>query len=322
MVQSNNADAVADLLFGYAVERRQIVDESKIEMAHYTTADTAMLILDSHTMWLRNAAVMNDYSEIEHGRAVIDMMLTTASSMHFWEAIESVHADLSSDIRGFHNDQFEMAREKVFMTSLSEHDHDDCTGRLSMWRAYGGPVAGVALIFKTAEIFNSGLGLNLFESPILYGDWEEFTEQLNKLTERITSNLELAKSVPRETFEQMMCNALLFAHLSLKHRGFEEEREWRILHLPFDPNGKSELVRQDIRTVGGIPQLVYEIPFDKPGGISIPPLSFDNVLSRVLIGPCLYPETVRMAFVEKLRRIGVTDPEDRVEVSDIPLRQR
>ncbi|MDJ0278670.1 hypothetical protein QLH51_17900 [Sphingomonas sp. 2R-10] len=38
-----------------------------LKFAHYTTAENALNIMAVKSVWLRNAAVMNDHSEIEPG---------------------------------------------------------------------------------------------------------------------------------------------------------------------------------------------------------------------------------------------------------------
>ena len=109
--------------------------------------------------------------------------------------------------------------------------------------------------------------------------------------------------------------------MSIKHAGFEEEREWRLIHLPFDGAGNA-WVRERIVSVRGIPQLVYELPLDNiHPGMNISGLNLNRTLHRVIIGPSLYPETIRRAFVDKLRQHGVSKPEAKVSISETPLRQ-
>lgn len=51
---------------------------------------------------------------------------------------------------------------------------------------------------------------------------------------------------------------------SLKHEGFSEEAEWRVIYSP--NRQSSALIKPTIEVVGGIPQLVYSLPLD--GGLS------------------------------------------------------
>lgn len=140
---------VLGAFFGYSHERVERVSNEKLQLAHYTTADTAMKIIKGRTIWLRNAAVMNDHSEIEYGRKVMEPVLKSPLGVRFYDVLDAAHAGASQEVMRQHVEHRRDAREKVFMSSLSEHVQGDRLGRLSMWRAYGGPVAGIALLLKS-----------------------------------------------------------------------------------------------------------------------------------------------------------------------------
>jgi len=78
---------------------------------------------------------------------------------------------------------------------------------------------------------------------------------------------------------------------------------------------------KDIRVVNGVPQPIFKIPLkDIPDedfvGAEIPAL-----LDRIIIGPTQYPLPMLEAFTLLLTDAGVTDPDKRVFVSDIPIRR-
>lgn len=58
---------LARVFFPYHATRTQTVLAAGDRFVYYTTADTAMRILKSREFWLRNALLMNDFSEIAHG---------------------------------------------------------------------------------------------------------------------------------------------------------------------------------------------------------------------------------------------------------------
>ena len=60
-------------------------------------------------------------------------------------------------------------RFNTYITSISEHDDmEDSHGRLSMWRAFGGMTARVALVLKIPWSSGATEALNLVFSPVAY----------------------------------------------------------------------------------------------------------------------------------------------------------
>ncbi len=285
-----------------------------------------MKILKGKSLWLRNAGVMNDYSEIEHGRAVVKAVITNPSelSVRFFAILDAIQPELSRQVMERHADHHKHARETVFMASFSEHDPADQLGRLSMWRAYGGPVAGVALLFH-GGIANLELeiDLNVNASPVFYGGPNEFVREFADMVAELEADLEFLKASDPDLILNAATSALQFSMYSIKHQGFAEEREWRAIHRPFEYS--SEHVVPETYSIGGIPQAVYQLPFHNPDKgplFNIPQLHLPDILAGILIGPCAYPETVLRAFVDQLAEIGIENPRERIIVSNIPLRQQ
>lgn len=114
-------------------------------------------------------------------------------------------------------------------------------------------------------------------------------------------------------------NALHFAILSLKHPGFREEREWRVIHSP--SLMPSPRIRYDIETINGVPQRVYKLPlmnFPEEGliGATLPEL-----IEEIIIGPTATPWPIYEALASKLEAKGMQDAWRRVRISNIPLRR-
>lgn len=55
---------------------------------------------------------------------------------------------------------------------------------------------------------------------------------------------------------------LMAAATCMKHRGFIEEREWRVIYSPLVPGMYSEFIEQRTEFINGIPQLVQKLPID------------------------------------------------------------
>ena len=113
-----------------------------------------------------------------------------------------------------------------------------------------------------------------------------------------------------------MFNIFRFSALCNKHVGFDEEKEWRLIAIA-SQNNKNDLISQEIETIRGIPQNILKIRLK---GIALDNLVFKDMIHKVIIGPCLYPWTIRSSIATALREIGVTDPEKIIHISNIPLR--
>jgi hypothetical protein len=314
-------DALMKVVFGYADEREARLDRENLKLAHYTTADTAMQILDGRKLWMRNATVMNDHSEIQHGHEIVSVALDTAPGANLRNTLGRIAPGLVSTGWPKLIRLSEVEKSKIFMISLSEHQADDRLGRLSMWRAYGGPVAGVALVFNIEVIKDPSINLGSVASPVLYGSHEEFAAELKSLSARLEANADLVRSIPLEMVGLILSSAIQYAYMSIKHIGFAEEQEWRLIHRPFEDGGNA-WVRDKLVSIRGIPQLIYELPLDNiHNGMNIRGINLDRLLHRVIIGPSLYPATVQRAFIDKLTHSGVTNAAAKVVVSETPLRQ-
>lgn len=320
MILEPHYELLANVLFGYSLSRTANLAQNDVKLAHYTSAENALNIIEGQTMWLRNAAVMNDHSEIEHGRGILGAAMELPNlGGRLRKVLGRAHAGLAERVTEHVRRQRKQTRERIFMVSLCETEAVDRLGRLSMWRAYGGKTSGAALIFNGEAFDDAQQQLMAFASPVLYGDFEEFAQHLEAVIDRLEGEPNLLRNVPADTAFRAVSSALDFAILSIKHLGFEEEREWRIIHRPFDY--ASAHVIEKITSVAGTPQLVYQLPLVNRPGLNMPGLTLDRLLHRIIVGPSLHPETAWRALVEALRSKGVRTPEARVVISDIPLRQ-
>jgi hypothetical protein len=111
--------------------------------------------------------------------------------------------------------------------------------------------------------------------------------------------------------------SLIFSAICIKHHGFEEEREWRLIYLPGIYT--SDLITESLLTIDGVPQITYKLALrDRPEsgliGIEIPAL-----LEEVIIGPTQFSFPI-CALRIVLPEAGVTSPDQRIRVTNIPLR--
>ena len=204
--------------------------------------------------------------------------------------------------------------ELTYLACFSEHDeqHENWIGRLSMWRAYGGPTS-VALVLNNKPFLAPTDVLHAYTSPVLYANTDRFNAEL----ERMTANLEQAGpmlgQLDRQVIHGRLFNSFLFAALCTKHPGFREEREWRVIHT--EQMHLSTNLEKEVETVRGVPQVVYKIPLrdipGTPGENGFHGADVKDVLDRIIIGPSSNGFVVRDAFIHLLGQAGIVDPQNR-----------
>ena len=112
---------------------------------------------------------------------------------------------------------------------------------------------------------------------------------------------------------------LAYAAACTKHPGFLEELEWWVIHFPWWE--KSTDLIKEIEVVQGVPQPVYKIPLVNIPEKGLFGLTVPDLIDGIIIGPTRDPLAMREAFVGLLDETGVEQPDRKVFVSNIPLRQ-
>jgi hypothetical protein len=111
---------------------------------------------------------------------------------------------------------------------------------------------------------------------------------------------------------------LTSAVICLKHEGFHEEKEWRVIHHP--GRMPSPFIDSSVEVISGLPQRVYKIHFKNDPASGLTGLEPSELIDRIIIGPTQFPWVMGEAFVSALRDAGVTDADKRVFASQIPVR--
>lgn len=302
----------------YATSRAERITRDNGRFVYYTTADTAVSIISTAQVWMRRTAVMNDYLEVEHGITEVCAAYASAAGKQFKSEVDKIFPNLMTEIENNFNSWSPTLRDQTFITCVSEHDSsEDRTGRLSMWRAYGG-TCGVAIVFKSDAFFRETNELGAWSSPVAYFRRTEVELEFNCISTAVAVNADFLRQQGRDAVRQSIFNMFMFAALCTKHPGFLEEREWRIVACPriFGLG----LLREDVHSVRGVPQRVLKLPLKDEPTLGVTGLSIPTLLDRVIIGPCEHPQVIREALCIQLRAAGVADPEAVVLASDIPLR--
>jgi hypothetical protein len=126
------------------------------------------------------------------------------------------------------------------------------------------------------------------------------------------------QSINRQLVVNYVYVMLMAGVVCMKHEGFIEEREWRIVYGP--KRMPSPLMESSIETIGGVPQVVHKIPLDSRISPNLAEIDLARLFDRLIIGPSPYPWAMYEAFVGALMESGVPDATDRVFTSDIPIR--
>lgn len=318
MTENVDSDRLACIFFPYAQSRTAAIIASGDRVAYYTTAEVATRILTSRQIWFRNTLVMNDFKEIAHGFECLDEAYRGSAGEALKAALESCFPGLSDDVEAIFKDLLPSIRSETYLFCVSEHpSHEDLRGRLSMWRAYGGST-GVALVMNGAVMHAESDVLGVYSSPVYYANPPEFAEELTRVASHIQNEVAYLQEVGKEAVREMVLAMMHFAVLCTKHPGFQEELEWRVIASPaLFPAGRREY---SVEVVHGVPQLVVKLSLENQPDEGLIGLALPELLERIIIGPCKFPLVTAQAFHRLLADAGVSNPQERVIIADIPLR--
>jgi hypothetical protein len=161
-------------------------------------------------------------------------------------------------------------------------------------------------------------GLNLTLSPVAYFSYHQVEAEVLRVITGVRNECEFLKSIDRQMVLHAIFFMLMIATVSLKHEGFHEEREWRLVYSP--QLRPSAFLRRATEIIAGVPQIVYKIPLENRPTDNIVGVEIPELIERVILGPSNYPVPIGEAFVEALREAGMKDAGSRVFASNIPLR--
>lgn len=328
--------ALVKIFLPHALRQMTRVRENNIRFAHYTSADTALKILRSQRMLLRNSSLMNDFSEIHHGLECLENAYNSPLGDRLNEALRAVQDNLPEVLQRNFRAQILGFSNETYLMSVSEHGdggsdergegHENSFGRLSMWRAYA-PKDGVAFIMKNQPFLCESNALNAFSSPVVYAMPNEFQYSFEEVVIAIEDNIETIKKYGGEIVHQLLLTAFRFSVQSTKHPSFKEERGWRVIYSPSILHREGGLndrqmarIPTEIMSIGGVPQRVFAIPFvDYPDegfvGATAPAL-----IDRILVGPSRDSRAIQHALIAELMLINVAEPESKVVITGVPLR--
>ena len=289
-------------------------------LAHYTSISTLERIAQTGEIWFSNPLYMNDVDELRYGMNLGLHAVRTHAGLR--EACPPAHYNALLDafealFTAFDNE----SAFDVYVFSCSEHDADiGDDGLLSMWRGYGGDGNGVAIVFDMQPLLAARTPLLV--RKVQYLSYDESEAWMDDLLQRFA----LALQHEGAPVERMAHAAdLLFERLKVfalftKHRGFHEEREWRLVYLR-EQDREGVLTQQLHYTIGprGIePRLRFTTDAFRAGG-GQPDLR--EMVRRIILGPVL-ATPLALRSVERMLELHEPAWSGRVTRSTTPYRSQ
>jgi hypothetical protein len=307
-----------------ARERAEAVGRSKVDgedggylrFSHYTAASSGLNIINKKRFWMRNAVCMSDYSEIEYGHGVLLEYFKKDKVAEFDAALPPCHRGVFLEVIEMFNKWWGEIKYNTYITSVSEHlKSEDRHGRLSMWRAFGGTSASMAFVFNVPLYSGAAIDLNVLFCPVMYGGGDYYHSSLDAVFAKIGDNADALSGVDRGIIKNTLFNMLVVGVTCLKHEGFREEREWRIIYFP--KMRPSKFITSEVNDVGGVPQVVHLLPMAEDS-----PFPMAEHFEKVILGPSPYPWAMYQAFSDALTSVGVKDAGGKIVASEIPIRAK
>jgi hypothetical protein len=307
-----------DRLYGNGAASGAAAVKGYTRFVHYTSAEAALKIIKTKRLWMRNTTCMSDYLEVHHGYEILRNVLAEKAEA-FVEALDAGAPGAAQEAIALFDGWWSNIQLDTFIASMSEHDDaEDAHGRLSMWRAFGGVSARVAIVLRVPLVSRGADALRLVFSPVAYFTEDQTRSEISRVIDNIRANRDFLRSLEQQMVINTVFEMLLMGVVCLKHEGFREEREWRAVYCP--QLRSSALMESSTEIVGGIPQRVYKLPLEEKVDPVLADLDLAHRFDRLIVGPSPYPWVMRQVFTEALANLGVADAASRVVASDIPIR--
>jgi hypothetical protein len=298
--------------------------ESNFRLAHYTSAQVGLSIIKKQELWMRNARLMEDWSELSHGFEKLLKHLgrntTTANGQRLIDKVCEISHDIWSEATNRLTASFGATHSHTYLACFTQHDiQEERDGRLSMWRAFGGigKTDAVALVIRPP--FANQATRTVFRTKVEYFSSEQFEEALGEIANSVSSNADRICKCPKYLVAHYLFEALLDVTLSLKHPAFKEEKEWRIYHTQNGALAEPE-VENCVEVIRGTPQTVMKLRFGELAREGHSAYALNSIIENVIVGPSPYQDMIRNVFIEELDRHGVLNASQRVTKSGIPIR--
>ena len=305
---------------------RDYVDEASFPekrplLAHYTSVDVFEKIISGNELWFSNPLYMNDWEELQFG------MKSGAEAFRAHAAIIEACGDVEHhakliELFDYYFNSFSMNHAiDIYVLCFTEHEEDDNDGLLSMWRGYGAKGSGVALVFDTQNI-ESVDGSPLIVDKVYYGTKQERLDWINNKLDEIAQVL---KSYPKtdqvlNDVAHTWIERLKLFSLFTKHKGFAEEKEWRVVYIRERDQNKAlfSMLNYSISDRGVEPKL--KLKMETIPGVIGGPVAIEQIVDRVILGPTISTNLASSSIQRLLEVAGKPALVNKVVASSIPFR--
>jgi len=232
---------------------------------------------------------------------------------------------------------FNKQNNNIYIFCLSEIKRNDNNGILSMWRGYGNNGNGAALILKPNYLHNALARFNsdFYFHKIKYCNNKSFERNLISIVEEfcaltrryeklIVTNVEFSKLICQILFKKLTIESL-----TLKHIGFKEEKEWRLLF--FKPNNINNIKLYNCYLNENI-ELKLKLNINSYLEIlstDASAISINDLFCKIILGPTALDDTHSLRSkltIESLKDFlndkGLTKMAKNIVQSSIPYRPR
>lgn len=292
-------------------------------LAHYTSIEIFESILRNNELWFSNPFFMNDIAEVKYVLSEAIPLIYIDKSIEAACGSSDRYDEFRNSFKYYYNIFANEHISDTYIFCLSQHEKENTDGSLSMWRGYGCNGNGVAILIDAAKIGvidDSPLML----SKVKYLTKDELLIDINKI---ISSFVVILASSDIPTNKLYLASHNLLERIKLlslfvKHKGFEEEKEWRIVYQKErDPNKKlTPMIDYLVRSNSIEPKLKLKI--EPLAGVTPDGLSLKNVVDKIILGPSISSPIAMAAIQRMLCKYGQAELKDKVYTSGIPFRAR
>lgn len=318
----DHGDFLRPLFLGTFAAKYDRFQKSRGSLVHYTSCSALLSILEKKAVWLRNARCMNDFREMTYALSLIhDYFGNTENRKRFQAACDSCHPKTFEQFATLFDGHTNSIVNDSYIVCMSEHQPRETAGRLSMWRGYGALEVAAAVYLRTKGVWGEG-PYGLVGYPCVYWGQREFAREIDTRITFMEAHRAAIKKLPASRFVNSLFGMLQVFCAAIKHPGFKEETEWRLLYLPKLYPSIGLDARRDIVPINGTPQTIYRVPLDGEPFNAGKAITVDTLVQRVVVGPCIEASVAVNAIAAALEKAGHRKATKAVSFCGIPYREK